>query len=72
MPTPSLFPYFLKAQAGTIVQGGAGTVFIETLELEVLDPIDVEVIDDPIEVEVLAPFDVEIVDAPIDVEVEVF
>ena len=69
MPTPSLFPMFLKAQAGTIVQGGAGTVFIETLEFEVLDLIDVEIIDDPIEIEIVEFVDVEIVEDPIEVEV---
>lgn len=43
MPTPSLFPLFLKAQSGG--EAGEGTVFIETIEVEVLDIIDVEVIE---------------------------
>jgi len=69
MATPSLFPYFLKAT--TVVSGGgAGTVFIETLEAAVLDPIDVEVLEDPIDAAIVEPVDVEIVEDPIDVEVD--
>jgi len=67
MATPSLFPLFLKARSGGT---GAGTVFIETLEIAVLDPIDVEVVDEVIAAEVMDLVDVEIVEDPIDVEVD--
>lgn len=68
MPTPSLFPIFLKAQAG----GGsvaAGTAYIETFGLEMLEMIDVEVIDTSIDVEVIdLAQDVEVLEV-IDVEI---
>lgn len=70
MATPSLFPIFLKAQEVVVGGGGAGTVFIETLETEIMSLIDVEVVDDPIDVEILEEVDVEVVEDPIDVEVD--
>lgn len=70
MGTPSLFPLFLKRGATIVQGGGAGTVFIETLEAEVLDPIDVEVLEDPIDAAIVEPVDVELVEDPIDVEVD--
>lgn len=68
MATPSLYPIFLKAQSGG-VGGGAGTVYIETLEIEVLPCIDVEIVDETISVEILETIDVVIADDPIDIEV---
>lgn len=70
MPTPSLFPIFLKAQAGG-AGGVAGTEYIERFDLEFLDMmIDVEIIDLTIDVEIIEPdIDVEIVDDPIEVEI---
>lgn len=73
MATPSLFPLFLKAQDAVVPSplpiGGAGTVYIETLEIEVMPCIEVEVVDDTISVEVLDLIEVVIEDDPIDIEV---
>lgn len=65
MPTPSIFPMFLKAKGG-----GEGTIFIETLELEFVDPIEVEVLDDPVEIELLEVIELVVVDDPIEVEID--
>ena len=67
MPTPSLFPLFLKAQSGG---GVGGTEYIERFDLEFVDmEIDVEIIDYMIDVEIIETIDVEVVDDPIDVEI---
>ena len=58
MPTPSLFPYLLKAQTA----GVTGTVFVETFGVEIVEPLDVEIID--------LDVDVEVVDLDVDVEIE--
>ena len=44
MATPSLFPIFLKAQSGG-AGGAVGTVYVETLGVEVLEMIEVEIVD---------------------------
>jgi hypothetical protein len=68
MPTPSLFPIFLKAQAG----GGtvaAGTVYVETFGAELLEMIDVEVVDIDIDIEIVENVpDIEVIET-IDVEI---
>ena len=67
MPTPSLFPLFLKAQTGG--GGVSGTEFIETFGVEVLEMIEVEVVEMDIDVEIVENVpDVEIVEI-IDVEI---
>ena len=66
MATPSLFPIFLKAQSGG---GGAGTVYIETLELEFTGMIEVEIIEQRIDVEIIEVIEVDVVEAPIEVEI---
>ena len=65
MPTPSLFPYFLKASAG----GAAGTVFIETFGLEILETVSSEVVELVPDVEVVEVVDVEVVADIIEVEI---
>lgn len=65
MPTPSLFPYLLKAQAG----GVSGTVYIETFGVEVLEVVAVEVIETTVDVEVVELVDVEVVEDAIEVEI---
>jgi len=65
MATPSLFPIFLKAGIATV----SGVVYIETLEVEVLDCIEVEIVDQTIDVEIIDQIDVEILDETIDVEI---
>ena len=62
MATPSLYPLFLKAQAG-----GSVTNVIGQLDIEVHAMPDVEV-QQPVDVEVSAPVDVDVVE-PIDVEI---
>jgi hypothetical protein len=68
MPTPSLFPIFLKAQAG----GGtvaAGTVYVETFGAELLEMIEVELVEMDIDVEIVENVpDAEILET-IDVEI---
>lgn len=68
MPTPSLFPYLLKAQSG----GGtvaAGTVYVETFGAELLEMIDVEVVDIDIDIEIVENVpDIEVIET-IDVEI---
>jgi hypothetical protein len=61
MPTPSVFPLFMKASAG-----GTTNVFGE-VEIEVVAMPDVEV-QQPVEVEVTPPVEVEVVE-PVEVEV---
>ena len=67
MATPSLFPQFMKAQAG----GGGGPTsvsviidgveFLEPLEVELLAPeIDVDIDQSTIEVDFVEPLEVEI------------
>lgn len=67
MPTPSLFPIFLKAGAaiGTV----SGTVYVERFDVEILDMIEVEIVDETIAVEVIGEIVVEILDETIDVEI---
>lgn len=68
MPTPSLFPLFLKAQAGgeTIA---AGTVYIETFGLEMLEMVEVELVELDVDIEVVPEtVDVEVIEI-IDVEI---
>lgn len=67
MPTPSLFPYLLKAQSGG--GGVAGTTYIEQFDVEVLEMIEVEVVDETITVEVIEIIEVEVVDEPIELEI---
>jgi hypothetical protein len=65
MPTPSLFPIFLKAAAG----GSAGVVYIETFGLDVVEMIEVELIEMDVDVEVVdITTDIEILEV-IDVEI---
>ncbi len=64
MPTPSLFPIFLKG-ANSV----AGTVYIETFGLETLEIVNVELVDIDIDIELLDVVDVEIVLDTIDVEI---
>jgi len=69
MPTPSLFPLFLKAQAGGGAAAPAGTEFIETFGIEVFEMIEVELLDVDIDVEIVENVpDVEILEI-IDVEI---
>ena len=66
MPTPSLFPLFLKAASGG---GVSGTVYIETFGVEIVEVVDVEVIQIQPTVEVVElVVDVEIVE---EIEVEI-
>ncbi len=60
MGTPSLFPYLLKS-GGTGIGGAAGTVYIETFGVEVVEVVDIEVIE-------LQPA-VEVVELVVDVEI---
>lgn len=65
MPTPSLFPYLLKAAAG----GSAGTVYIETFGVDILEVVDVEVIELQPAVEVVELVPDVVVLEPIEVEI---
>lgn len=67
MPTPSLFPLFLKA--GSAVATVSGTVYIEQFDVEILDMIEVEIVDETIDVEVIDLIDVEVLDETIEVEI---
>jgi len=67
MPTPSLFPIFLKA--GSAVSTVSGIVYIEQFDVEILNMIEVEIVDETIDVEVVDLIEVEVLDAPIDVEI---
>lgn len=68
MPTPSLFPMFLKATTEGFTLGPSVVVDFMALELEFMDPIEVELLAD-LEVEVLEePIAVPLEDTP---EVEV-
>lgn len=67
MPTPSIFPMFLKANAGDTVV--AGVVYIEQFAVEVLEMIEVEIVDDTITVEIVEVIDVEVIDETIEVEI---
>jgi hypothetical protein len=67
MPTPSLFPMFLKA--GAAVATVSGIVYIEQFDVEVLEMIEVEIVDETITVEIVETIEVEIVDDPIEVEI---
>jgi hypothetical protein len=66
MATPSLFPIFLKAQSGGTA-GAAGTQYIETFGLEVLEMIEVELIE--MDVDVVEMIEVELIEMDVDVEV---
>ena len=71
MPTPSLFPIYLKAQSGG--GGGtpvpAGTEYVETFGVEVYEMIEVEFVDMDIDVEIVENVpDVEVIET-IDVEI---
>lgn len=63
MPTPSLFPQFMKAQSG-----GTGFLLTENVEFEVVaDPdieivefYDVEVVEDPVDVEIVEVIDIDL------------
>lgn len=68
MPTPSLFPYLLKAQAGG-GGGVTGTQYIENFDVEVLEMIEVEIVDETITVEVIEIIEVAVVDEPIELEI---
>lgn len=67
MPTPSLFPMFLKANAGDTTV--AGVTYIEQFDVEVLEMIEVEILDETITVEIIETIEVEIADDPIEVEI---
>lgn len=69
MPTPSLFPLFLKAQAGG-AGGVAGTTYIENFDVEILEMIEVEIVDETIAVEIVELIEVEIVDDVVEVEID--
>jgi len=66
MPTPSLFPIFMKAQAGG---GVAGVVYIETFGLEMLETVEIELVDLEIDIELIEVIDVEVIDDVIEVEI---
>lgn len=70
MPTPSLFPMFLKAQSGG---GGpavpSGIQYVDVFGVEVFEMIEVEVVDMDIDVEIVENVpDVEILEI---IEVEI-
>lgn len=68
MGTPSLFPLFLKS-GGTGAGGAAGTQYIETFGLEVLEMIEIELVDLDVDIEVVdLELDVELIEV-IDVEI---
>lgn len=69
MPTPSLYPLFLKAQSGGGGGVPAGTVYVETLGIEVDEMVDVEVVDLSVDVELVSATEVELVEIVVDVEV---
>lgn len=65
MPTPSLFPQFMKAQAG----GGGGTINrIIASELEAELPVQTAELAVPLEAELAVPLEAEL---PEDLEVEI-
>jgi hypothetical protein len=67
MPTPSIFPVFLKAKAGdTFV---AGVTYVEQFSVEVLEMIEVEIVDETITVEIVDVIDVAVIDETIEVEI---
>lgn len=69
MPTPSLFPMFLKAQSGGGAPTPEGTEYIETFGVEILEMIEVEIVDMDIDVEIVENVpDVEVLET-IDVEI---
>jgi hypothetical protein len=67
MPTPSLYPIFLKAQSGG--GGTAGVTYIEQFAVEVLEMIEVEIVDETITVEIVEVIDVTVLDETIEVEI---
>ena len=68
MPTPSLFPYLLKAAAGGGAPVQEGIQYVEFFGLEVLEMIEVEVVEMDIDVEIVENVpDAEIIEI-IDVE----
>lgn len=69
MPTPSLFPVFLKAKAGDVLANPA-QVFVETFGLDtVLETVDLELVELATDVEVVDVMDVALVDLEIGVDV---
>lgn len=67
MPTPSIFPMFLKANAGDTTI--AGVTYIEQFDVEVLEMIEVEIVDDTITVEIVEIIEVAVIDETIEVEI---
>jgi len=67
MPTPSLFPMFLKA--GSAVATVSGVVYIEQFDVEILEMIEVEIVDETITVEIVDVIDVTVIDETIEVEI---
>ena len=65
MPTPSLFPYLLKAAAG----GASGVVYIVTVGIEVLETVNIVVVELVPDVEVVERVDVDVVEDAIEVEI---
>jgi hypothetical protein len=69
MPTPSLFPMFLKAESGG-AGGAVGTAYVEFFDIEVLEMIEVEIEDVDIDVEIVENVpDVEVLEI-IEVEID--
>lgn len=61
MPTPSLFPYLMKAKGGAVNVVEAFSVELAASpDVEIANPVDVEVGQDVIDVEVEKPVDVEV------------